>query len=71
MQPFWEWFVTLMPITMAPNMITLVGLVGNLITLCIYLFYDTTCRQVVPLALNLLFVITLFLYQTLDAIDGK
>ena len=71
MQPFWEWFVTLMPMTLAPNMITLIGLVGNLITLGIFLLYDTTWTAELPIWLYILMAATVFLYQTLDAIDGK
>lgn len=56
---------------MAPNMITLIGLFANLLTLSIFLLLDTTCTQVLPLPVTLLMPVTLFLYQTMDAIDGK
>ena len=60
-----------MPMTLAPNMITLLGLVGNLLTLSIFLAYDTTWTEILPLWLYLMMAVTVFLYQTLDAIDGK
>ena len=32
MQPFWNWVVTYMPLWVAPNLITISGLVVNIIT---------------------------------------
>ena len=52
-------------------MITLLGLLGNIAVLCVYLMYDTSMKEVLPVWLNLLMVASMFVYQTFDAIDGK
>ena len=52
-------------------MITLLGLLGNIAVLCVYLVYDTSMKEVLPVWLNLLMVASMFVYQTFDAIDGK
>ena len=79
MQKFWNFVVTLVPLWVAPNLITIFGLVLNVIggaLVFIYLpsastvDYDDDTPQFVK-SLFLLNAITLFLYQTLDAIDGK
>ena len=83
MQVFWNWVVGLVPFWVAPNMITIVGLILNAIggvLLCVYFpgayseeseeeDEDRPTRSL--RYLFLLKAITLFLYQTLDAIDGK
>jgi len=62
MQPFWNWFVTLMPISMAPNLITLLGLIGNLFSLAVCLLYDVSYKEAPPMWLSLLIVATMFIY---------
>ena len=52
-------------------MITLVGLVFNLIGLVWILAMDTSMREVLPVGVYLFGTLTLFIYQTMDAIDGK
>ncbi len=32
MQPFWKWLVTMVPLWVAPNLLTFVGLIINLLT---------------------------------------
>lgn len=77
LNPFWNWLVTLWPLSVAPNTITLTGLsivFFNFLTLLYYdpLFlverdgYDEPPRWV-----YFSWGIGLFLYQSLDAIDGK
>jgi len=71
LQPFWRYVVELMPLWLAPNAITISGLLINILT-SIYVIY--LCPKVVgeidPSALVCCSV-GLFVYQTLDAIDGK
>eukprot|EP00345_Euplotes_harpa_P000179 CAMPEP_0168320456 /NCGR_PEP_ID=MMETSP0213-20121227/1678_1 /TAXON_ID=151035 /ORGANISM="Euplotes harpa, Strain FSP1.4" /LENGTH=195 /DNA_ID=CAMNT_0008321903 /DNA_START=17 /DNA_END=604 /DNA_ORIENTATION=- len=71
MNPFWEFCVRLMPMTLAPNMITLIGMVINFSLYSTMFYYDQTLTQVVPGWTYLAFAIGLFTYQILDAIDGK
>jgi phosphatidylglycerophosphate synthase len=71
MNPFWEWVVKLMPETLAPNSITLLGLVINLSMYFFMFLFDHTLTQIVPWWTYVGFGVGLFMYQTLDAIDGK
>ena len=47
MQPFWRWLVNQIPLWWAPNAITLTGLVINVATACILIFYSPDARQAV------------------------
>ena len=38
-QPFWNWCVTLLPMTMAPNLVTLIGFFGVLIHYFTTIYY--------------------------------
>jgi hypothetical protein len=38
-QPFWNWCVNLLPMTMAPNLVTLIGFFGVLIHYSVTIFY--------------------------------
>lgn len=56
---------------MAPNAITLMGLIVPVMA-CIHLFqFDLTMTQVVPPSVWYLGAFAVFWYQTLDAVDGK
>lgn len=69
--PFWEFVVKLMPETLAPNAITLIGVVINFAMYGFMFYYDRTLAEDVPSWTYLAVAIGMFLYQTLDAIDGK
>ena len=70
--PFWNWAVTLLPLWMAPNLVTFIGLVGTaLAAVLLTSFSPRLDGEGVPRWCSGLFALTLFLYQTLDAIDGK
>ncbi|XP_046886571.1 choline/ethanolaminephosphotransferase 1-like [Hypomesus transpacificus] len=71
MQPFWEWLVARVPTWMAPNLITIVGLSVNIFTTLILVFYCPTATEQAPLWAYLTCALGLFIYQSLDAIDGK
>lgn len=71
-QPFWNWVVTLMPLWVAPNLITISGLIINVFTCSMVLLYSPQAKSNdVPSYMFILCAVGLFLYQTLDAIDGK
>ncbi|KAH9964108.1 Choline/ethanolaminephosphotransferase [Russula dissimulans] len=77
LNPFWTWFVTLWPEWVAPNMITLSGLTIVLLNFATLWFYDPTYlgekggATGPPHWVYFTWAAGLFLYQTLDAIDGK
>ncbi|XP_076860543.1 choline/ethanolaminephosphotransferase 1a [Brachyhypopomus gauderio] len=71
MQPFWCWLVQQMPLWMAPNLITIVGLATNAITTLILVYHCPTATEQAPTWAYLACALGLFIYQSLDAIDGK
>lgn len=71
MQPFWNWFVTLFPLWVAPNLITLFGLFFMVFTVLQYLPYDASATQEFPAYTYYIGAVFLLLYQTFDAVDGK
>ena len=64
-------FVTLVPLWMAPNLITIVGLAVNILTSLVLVLYCPTATEVAPWWTTFSCALGLFIYQTLDAIDGK
>ncbi|MEE6480075.1 hypothetical protein FKM82_012448 [Ascaphus truei] len=71
MQIYWCWLVEKVPLWLAPNTITIVGLVLNVVTTLILISYCPTATEEAPFWTFLLCAIGLFIYQSLDAIDGK
>lgn len=60
--PFWKYLTDLMPKTVAPNVISFVGL---LCTILSYYYLDTSSILMLLLSASLIFI-----YQNLDAVDG-
>ncbi|KAF9010679.1 choline ethanolaminephosphotransferase [Cyathus striatus] len=77
LNPFWNWFVTLWPLNVAPNTITLTGLSIVFLNFLTLLYYDPLYlvekddQHNPPNWVYFTWAAGLFLYQTLDAIDGK
>uniref|UniRef100_A0A4W5L8B8 Choline/ethanolaminephosphotransferase 1 n=1 Tax=Hucho hucho TaxID=62062 RepID=A0A4W5L8B8_9TELE len=71
MQRYWEWLVGRVPAWIAPNLITIVGLATNVFTTLVLVYYCPTATEQAPLWAYLLCAVGLFVYQSLDAIDGK
>ncbi|KAJ8412094.1 hypothetical protein AAFF_G00143610 [Aldrovandia affinis] len=71
MQCYWEWLVGCVPTWIAPNLITIVGLVTNIFTTLVLVYYCPTATEQAPLWAYLSCAVGLFIYQSLDAIDGK
>ncbi|RXW17687.1 hypothetical protein EST38_g8165 [Candolleomyces aberdarensis] len=77
LNPFWNWFVTLWPLSVAPNTITLTGLCIIIFNFATLIYYDPLYLverdgyHEPPHWVYFTWGIGLFLYQTLDAIDGK
>ena len=62
---------TFVPLWMAPNLITLLGLFASVVSTTCVLLYNPTLSADGPRWLAALTGICLFLYQTLDNMDGK
>ncbi|XP_019869588.1 cholinephosphotransferase 1 isoform X1 [Aethina tumida] len=71
MQPYWNWLVKQVPERLAPNLITVVGLIINIVTALILVWYSPDAKEEVPRWACALAAFGLFAYQSLDAIDGK
>lgn len=71
MQPFWRWVVELLPLWLAPNAITLAGLIVNAVTAFVLMLFSPDAKGEPPGWSFVLCALGLFIYQTLDAIDGK
>jgi ethanolaminephosphotransferase len=67
-----QWCVDVFcPAFVAPNLITLVGLIVSLFTTAITLHVHPSLEPGCPRWIGLMVGISLFAYQTLDAMDGK
>jgi len=71
LQPFWGWVLSLTPLWVAPNLITIVGLIINIATTLVLVYCCPTATERAPWWATGSAALGLFLYQTLDAIDGK
>ncbi|KAK7083525.1 Choline/ethanolaminephosphotransferase 1, partial [Halocaridina rubra] len=71
MQKWWCWLVEQCPMTLAPNLITISGLILNVVTSLLLIYYSPDAKQEVPRWACFLCALGLFIYQSLDAIDGK
>lgn len=71
LQPWWNWVVDCLPLWLAPNLITIAGLAINILTSLVLVYYNPDGKQEFPRWVALLCALGIFVYQTLDAIDGK
>uniref|UniRef100_A0A8C5PWL7 Cholinephosphotransferase 1 n=1 Tax=Leptobrachium leishanense TaxID=445787 RepID=A0A8C5PWL7_9ANUR len=71
LQIYWNWLVSKVPLWVAPNTITSVGLLLNVLTTLILIYYCPTATEDAPFWTFILCAIGVFVYQSLDAIDGK
>lgn len=70
LKPFWSKFVTIFPLSMAPNMVTLLGLLFIVIADVFVLYYDGDYLSNCPTWVYFYHGIAVFMYQTFDACDG-
>ncbi len=65
--PFWNWLCSLIPETVAPNILSLAGL------LCIVYAYQLSSvyLSAYPISISIIATLLTFSYMNLDAIDGK
>lgn len=71
MNYFWEWVVKLMPLWLAPNLITFIGWIFVILSYANMLRYDYTFKKDIPASAFFFAAFCIFFYSTLDAIDGK
>ncbi|XP_068906018.1 cholinephosphotransferase 1 isoform X5 [Tenebrio molitor] len=71
LQPYWNWLTSKVPIWLAPNLITILGLIVNIVTALILIWYSPDAKKEAPRWACGLCGFGLFVYQSLDAIDGK
>jgi len=69
--PFWNWFVELLPMWLAPNLITLIGLVGVIASFLIDTWYIMDFTGEAPKWVYLFAATAVVVYVNLDCIDGK
>ena len=68
---FWNFMASILPRRLAPNLLTLSGLIVPLLSFFAVMYYDWTFSKVLPNWVFILAAAALFWYQTIDAIDGK
>lgn len=68
LQPYWCWLVSKTPLWVAPNALTIVGLLINIITSLLLLYHAPDAKADAPRFCYLWCAVGLFLYQSLDAI---
>ncbi|XP_030745692.1 cholinephosphotransferase 1 isoform X1 [Sitophilus oryzae] len=71
LQPYWSWLVLRIPLWFAPNLLTIMGLVVNIFTALLLVAFSPDAKQEAPRWTCALCALGLFIYQSLDAIDGK
>ncbi|KAL4641442.1 cholinephosphotransferase 1-like isoform X1 [Arapaima gigas] len=70
-QVYWNWLVRQIPTWVAPNTLTLTGLLVNIVTTVILVYFCPSATEEAPAWVFVLSALGLFIYQSLDAIDGK
>lgn len=71
LNPFWTWFASFFPSWMAPNMITLIGLIINVVSSIAVLIHDPTLEGKAPSIYYIIASISLITYLNFDCADGK
>ncbi|CAF4966675.1 unnamed protein product, partial [Rotaria socialis] len=71
MQIFWKWLVEFCPLWVAPNLLTVVGLAINIGTSVLLMVETNGAKEQCSRWIYFLTALGLFIYQSLDAIDGK
>lgn len=63
LQPWWEWLVSYVPLWLAPNLITVVGLIINIATTLILVYYSPDAKsEVIYLMHNIIIFIIIIFY---------
>lgn len=70
LKKWWNHFVLIFPRTMAPNVITLLGLMFIILNLICVFYFDPYLNQESPRWCYFFYAFGLFMYQTFDGCDG-
>jgi len=62
MTPWWNFVAGFIPHSIAPNMVTLIGLIINISGVAVFLYHDTTQTKEIPLWCHFYASMCLFLY---------
>jgi hypothetical protein len=68
---YWNWAVQWLPLWLAPNLVTLLGLCFMIASAALVVARDPGLTAPLPPGVAVFCGVSLFCYQTLDAIDGK
>ncbi|KAM7206947.1 Cholinephosphotransferase 1 [Rhypophila sp. PSN 637] len=71
LRPYWNAFVELLPLWIAPNMVTLLGFFFILVNVALLVIFMPDLLGPGPSWLYFSFAFGLFMYQTMDNVDGK
>uniref|UniRef100_A0A8C4QI10 diacylglycerol cholinephosphotransferase n=1 Tax=Eptatretus burgeri TaxID=7764 RepID=A0A8C4QI10_EPTBU len=71
LQPWWEWILRFVPLHIAPNTLTLMGLFANAVSTLCLIAMCPGARETAPHWLYACCSLCLLVYQSLDALDGK
>lgn len=71
LQPFWNMALRWVPPRMAPNTLTVLGSLAVVVPTALLLWCSPDLRQPVPPLVLLAQIVGIFVFQTLDALDGK
>lgn len=71
LRPYWNAFVEILPLWLAPNMVTLIGFFFILVNIVLLVIFMPDLVGPGPSWLYYSFAFGLFMYQTMDNVDGK
>lgn len=71
LNPFWTWITDLLPMTLAPNMVTLIGALHCGLAYSVLWYYAPNLDRLVPDWVISLGGFCTFMYYTFDCMDGK
>ena len=71
MENYWKWWVNFLPMSMAPNTVTLLGFLILLVSYILMALSDMSMTSYPPAWTWFLTAFGMFAFQTLDAVDGK
>lgn len=68
--PFWEWTVNLLPLWLAPNVITLLSLLHAVAFYAVFHYFCPTLNETAPSWAYVFFCYSLFMYQVLSSFEN-
>lgn len=71
MSPFYDWLVEFLPLWLAPNVITLLGLITVVVPHVLLMLHAPTMSEEAPRWVYALNCVGLFAYMVLDNLDGR